>query len=53
MILFLNKMDILKSKVEANKFKIEDYFPEFMAYKPPPLEGAGNYHYYYLIIIKL
>lgn len=40
MILFLNKMDILKSKVEANKFKIEDYFPEFMAYKPPPLEGA-------------
>jgi len=33
-ILFLNKQDILREKVEQGK-KIEDYFPEFASYRPP------------------
>lgn len=33
-ILFLNKQDILKQKVEQGKV-IEDYFPEFASYRPP------------------
>jgi GTPase SAR1 family protein len=35
-ILFLNKMDILREKIEAKQFLIEDYFPEFSSYRPPP-----------------
>ena len=42
MILFLNKMDSLKEKVEGGKFKIEDYFPEFSTYKPPP-DASGEH----------
>lgn len=33
-ILFLNKQDILRQKVEQGKV-IEDYFPEFASYRPP------------------
>ena len=28
-------MDILKDKVESDKFRIEEYFPEFSFYLPP------------------
>ncbi|KAF5404830.1 Guanine nucleotide-binding protein [Paragonimus heterotremus] len=31
-ILFLNKQDLLRDKVLANKSKIEDYFPDFVRY---------------------
>lgn len=40
-ILFLNKMDILKQKIEGKVFRLEDYFPEFSSYKPPA-DAAGN-----------
>lgn len=33
-ILFLNKMDVLRKKVEQGK-RIENYFPEFSSYRPP------------------
>ncbi|XP_064394869.1 guanine nucleotide-binding protein G(s) subunit alpha-like [Halichondria panicea] len=33
-ILFLNKQDILRKKVDEGK-KVEDYFPEFSSYRPP------------------
>ena len=33
-------MDILRKKVD--KFPIEDYFPEFSAYRPPPLDNSGR-----------
>ena len=33
-ILFLTKQDILQEKLEKGK-KIEDYFPDFSAYRPP------------------
>ncbi|KAF8570747.1 hypothetical protein P879_01283 [Paragonimus westermani] len=35
-ILFLNKQDLLRDKVLANKSKIEDYFPEFARYTVSP-----------------
>lgn len=34
-ILFLNKQDILKEKINEGKFKLESYFPEFKGYQPP------------------
>ena len=34
-ILFLNKQDILRKKVDEGK-KVEDYFPEFQSYRCPP-----------------
>lgn len=41
-ILFLNKQDILREKVEQGK-KIEDYFPEFASYRPPQdISGIYN-----------
>lgn len=43
LILFLNKMDILKDKIEGKNFLLEDYFPEFSSYKPPQ-EAAGTIH---------
>ena len=33
-ILFLNKQDILKEKIDAGK-RVENYFPEFNSYRPP------------------
>ena len=33
-ILFLNKQDILRDKVDQGK-RVEDYFPEFTSYRPP------------------
>ena len=39
-ILFLNKQDTLRKKVEAGK-RVEDYFPEFAAYRAPTQEGRG------------
>ena len=33
-ILFLNKQDILRKKVDEGK-NVEDYFPEFSSYRPP------------------
>ena len=32
-ILFLNKQDILLEKITANKFKVEDYFPQYQFYQ--------------------
>ena len=46
-ILFLNKMDILKAKVESRQFPIEDYFPEYSSYRPPG-DGAGEYEHGHL-----
>ena len=43
-ILFLNKMDILKAKVESRQFPIEDYFPEYSSYRPPG-DGAGEFEH--------
>jgi len=34
-ILFLNKQDLLRDKVLAQKSKIEDYFPEYARYRTP------------------
>ena len=34
-ILFLNKQDILKEKVEVYDQNVADYFPEFSSYRPP------------------
>ena len=39
-ILFLNKQDILKEKINEGKFKLESYFPEFKGYQPPS-NGEG------------
>ena len=39
-ILFLNKQDILREKVDSGK-QIEDYFPDFSSYRPPQ-EGIGK-----------
>ena len=38
-ILFLNKVDLLEEKIDANKHKLEDFFPSFKYYQPniPPL----------------
>ena len=41
MILFLNKMDILKKKVEGKVFPIQDYFPEYQTYRPPQPDSNG------------
>ncbi|KAL3311251.1 hypothetical protein Ciccas_010172 [Cichlidogyrus casuarinus] len=35
-ILFLNKQDLLVEKVKAGKSKIENYFPSYTSYRPPP-----------------
>uniref|UniRef100_A0AAY4BG60 Guanine nucleotide-binding protein G(Olf) subunit alpha n=1 Tax=Denticeps clupeoides TaxID=299321 RepID=A0AAY4BG60_9TELE len=35
-ILFLNKQDMLAEKILAGKSKLEDYFPEYTRYTPPP-----------------
>ena len=40
-ILFLNKMDVLRKKVEQGK-RIENYFPEFSSYRPPA-ESNGEW----------
>ena len=32
-IMFLNKQDLLKTKVLEGRFKIESYFPEYNAYQ--------------------
>ena len=40
-ILFLNKMDMLKKKVEEKIFPIEDYFPEYSNYRPPQPDSSG------------
>ena len=32
-ILFLNKQDILRERIVAGKFRLEDYFPEYYRYK--------------------
>ena len=32
-IMFLNKQDLLKSKVLEGRFKIETYFPEYTNYQ--------------------
>ncbi|KAL5467655.1 hypothetical protein EMCRGX_G031916 [Ephydatia muelleri] len=40
-ILFLNKQDTLRKKVEAGK-RVEDYFPEFAAYRAPTQEGRDK-----------
>lgn len=37
-ILFLNKQDTLRMKVEGGR-RVEDYFPEFVAYRAPTQEG--------------
>ena len=42
LILLLDKMDVLKKKVEDNVFPIEDYFPEFSKYRPPQEEVLGE-----------
>ena len=34
-LLFLNKQDLLKEKVLAQKFKLEDYFPGYAGYRIP------------------
>ena len=39
-ILFLNKQDKLKKKVEEGK-KLEDYFPDFTTYSPPESSGLA------------
>ena len=31
--MFLNKQDLLKSKVLEGRFKIESYFPEYTSYQ--------------------
>ena len=31
--MFLNKQDLLKTKVLEGRFKIESYFPEYNAYQ--------------------
>lgn len=36
-ILFLNKQDILREKVDGGK-KVEVYFPEFSSYRPPDID---------------
>ena len=41
-ILFLNKQDILKEKVESGK-RVEDYFPEFTSYRPPDNIEMGGW----------
>uniref|UniRef100_A0AAY4BG73 Guanine nucleotide-binding protein G(Olf) subunit alpha n=1 Tax=Denticeps clupeoides TaxID=299321 RepID=A0AAY4BG73_9TELE len=40
-ILFLNKQDMLAEKILAGKSKLEDYFPEYTRYTPPP-DAAGD-----------
>ena len=35
MILFLNKQDLLRDKVLAQKSKLEDYFADFARYRTP------------------
>jgi hypothetical protein len=40
-ILFLNKQDKLKSKIEEGK-KLEEYFPEFTSYAPPENTGTSS-----------
>ena len=37
-ILFLNKQDKLKKKIEEGK-KLQDYFPDFNTYTPPDNQG--------------
>ena len=46
-ILFLNKQDLLEEKIKAGKYKLEDYFPEFVHYTVPPeaqpeIEGGAD-----------
>lgn len=38
-ILFLNKQDILREKVDNGK-RVEDYFPEFTSYRPPEIDHS-------------
>ena len=42
LILLLDKMDVLKKKVEDSLVPIEDYFPEFSKYCPPQEEVLGK-----------
>lgn len=40
-IIFLNKQDILKEKIERGS-KIENFFPDFVHYNPPTLNSGQN-----------
>lgn len=40
-ILFLNKQDTLRQKVEGGK-RVEDYFPEFATYRAPPPDESDK-----------
>ncbi|XP_066920501.1 guanine nucleotide-binding protein G(s) subunit alpha-like [Clytia hemisphaerica] len=42
-ILFLNKVDLLQEKIEANKHKLEDYFPSFKYYQPNIMPSKKTY----------
>ncbi len=52
MILFLNKMDMLKKKVEGGVFLIQDYFPEYQTYRPPQPDSSGEWVGHQLITIN-
>jgi hypothetical protein len=46
-ILFLNKQDLLEEKIKSGRYKLEDYFPEFVHYMIPPeaqpeLDGGAD-----------
>lgn len=40
-IIFLNKQDILKEKIERG-CRIEDYFPDYLSYQPATLNNASQ-----------
>ena len=41
-ILFLNKVDLLEEKIDANKHRLEDFFPSFKYYKPNILSASST-----------
>ena len=40
-ILFLNKQDLLEDKIKSGRYKLEDYFPEFVQYMIPQEVDVG------------
>ena len=42
-ILFLNKVDLLEEKIDANRHKLEDFFPSFKYYQPNILPSSKKH----------